>query len=69
MPTKGAQFSSDDDDRPEYAEYRTLGDEPMKHIPMGYVPSPPNYNKEERGKPLPGKSLYKYYNESKRKKK
>lgn len=68
MPAKGAQFTSDDDDRPEYAEYRTLGDEPLKHQPLGYVPNPPNYNKENKGTPLPGISLRQYYRKSRKKK-
>lgn len=33
MPTPGRQFNSSDDDRPEYAEYRLPGDEPMRHQP------------------------------------
>lgn len=66
MPIKGNQFKSDDDDRPEYAEYRTLGDEPMKHEVMGpYIPNRPNYNKETITK-LPGKSLREYYKKKKK---
>jgi hypothetical protein len=65
-PTSGQFFTeSTDDDRPEYSEYRTPGDEPMKHQAMNYVPNMPNYNKEKIVR-LPGKSLREYYSKKKK---